>query len=49
VRAIARIIDDQVDAAVAANLKAAGGGNMIFDAVVALLTSKLVIPERGGV
>jgi hypothetical protein len=49
VRAIARIIDDQVDAAVAANLKAAGGGNMIFDAVVALLTSKLAIPERGGV
>lgn len=45
VRAIDEIIDDQVDVAVAANLKAAGGGNMIFDAVVALLADKLEIPK----
>lgn len=33
--------DDQIDAAVAANLKAAGGGGMVFDAVMAALKSKL--------
>jgi hypothetical protein len=43
VRAINAIIDDQVDAAVAATLKAAGGGNMIFDTVVTLLGDKLEI------
>jgi predicted nucleotidyltransferase component of viral defense system len=44
-RAIDAIIDDQVDAAVAANLRASGGGAMIFDAVVNLLVDKLGIPK----
>jgi len=44
-RAIDEIIDDQVDVAVADNLKAAGGGNMIFDTVVNLLADKLEIPK----
>lgn len=44
-RAIDEIIEEQVDAAVAANLRASGGGSMIFDAVVNLLTDKLEIPK----
>lgn len=40
-RAIDAIIDEQIDAAVAANLKAAGGGGMIFDIVIAILHDKL--------
>ena len=47
-RAIDEIIDDQVDAAVAANLRASGGGIMIFDAVVNLLADKLGIPKGCG-
>jgi len=42
-RAIAEIIEDQIDAAVAANLKASGGGGMIFDAVMAVLRDRLGI------
>ena len=48
VRAIDEIIKDQVEAAVAANLNASGGGAMILDAVVALLKDRLGIPERLG-
>ncbi len=47
-RAIDEIIDDQVDAAVAANLRASGGGIMIFDAVVNLLADKLEISKGFG-
>lgn len=41
VRAIDGIIADQIDDAVAANLKTAGGGAMIFDSVIVLLKDKL--------
>jgi hypothetical protein len=44
VRAINAIIADQVEDAAAANLKAAGGGGMLFDAVVALLADRLKLP-----
>ena len=47
-RAIDEIIADQIDAAVAANLKVAGGGAMIFDAVVALLADPLEISKGLG-
>ncbi len=40
-RAIDALIDDQIDAAAAANLKTAGGGGAIFDAVVSLLKGQL--------
>jgi hypothetical protein len=41
VRALGALIKDQIDTAAAANLEAAGGGGMIFDAVVALLNGQL--------
>lgn len=41
VRALDALIKDQIDAAAAANLEAAGGGGMIFDTVVALLKGPL--------
>lgn len=43
VRGIDAIIADQVEEAAATNLKAAGGGAMLFDAVIALLTDRLKI------
>lgn len=46
VRAIDAIIVDQIDPAEAANLAAAGGGAMIFDAVIALLKDRLQL-DRG--
>ena len=48
VRAIDEIIEDQIDAAVAANLKAAGGGGMVFDTVAALLRDRLRIGSEIG-
>jgi len=47
VRALNEIISNQVDAAVAANLKTAGGGALILDTVVTLLADKLGIPKGG--
>lgn len=48
-RAIDAIIKDQIDAAVAANLKASGGGGMVFDAVVAMLKDRLrIVGETGS-
>jgi hypothetical protein len=46
IRALNVLIEDQIDAAAAANLKAAGGGGMIFDAVVALLNGPLNTVRR---
>jgi Nucleotidyl transferase AbiEii toxin, Type IV TA system len=46
VRAIDRLLDDQVDAAVAASLRAAGGGAMIWDTVLRLLQSLFAAPEE---
>ena len=43
IRALDEIIENQVEAAVVANLKASGGGGMVFDAVVAMLKDKLTI------
>ena len=37
-----RLLDEQVDRPVAANLRAAGGGGMIWDAVVQLLRETLI-------
>ena len=48
VRALNEIISNQVDAAVAVNLKTAGGGALILDTVVALLADKLGISKGGG-
>ena len=48
VRAVEEIIANQIDAAVAANLKASGGGEMIFDTVVAMLRDKLRIVGKAG-
>jgi hypothetical protein len=47
-RAVDEIIDGQIDSAVAANLKASGGGDMVFDAVVAVLKDKLMITGEAG-
>lgn len=47
VKAIDRVIDEQIDNAVAANIKVAGGGAMVFDAVMAVLNARLNI-ERSG-
>jgi hypothetical protein len=46
VRAIDQIIEDQIDAAVAANLKTSGGGAMVFGAVAALLLEKLKLVDE---
>jgi predicted nucleotidyltransferase component of viral defense system len=48
VRTINEIIEDQIDAAVAANLKASGGGGMVFDAVIAMLKETLRIAREAG-
>jgi hypothetical protein len=45
VREIERILDAQVDRAVAANLRVAGGAEMIWDRVIRLLTDKLTMQE----
>jgi len=45
-RRIDEIIEDQIDSAVAANLKASGGGTMVFDTVVAILNDKLKIANE---
>ncbi|GEM_PF-572222 len=47
-RALNEIISNQVEAAVAANLKTAGGGSLILDTVVTLLADKLGIPKGDG-
>lgn len=47
-RAVEEIIANQIDEAVAANLKISGGGGMIFDNVVAMLKDKLTIVEKAG-
>ena len=41
-RQCVRLLDEQVDRPVAANLRAAGGGVMIWDAVVQLLRETLI-------
>ena len=45
VRQIERILDAQVDPAVAANLRAAGGAAMIWDRVMRLLSDRLTMQE----
>jgi len=45
IREIARLLDTQVDPAVAANLRTAGGGVMIWERVIRLLTATLSRPE----
>lgn len=45
VREIKRILDAQVDPAVAANLRLAGGAASIWDRVMQLLTDKLTLQE----
>ncbi|MFA5042799.1 MAG: hypothetical protein WC381_08075 [Kiritimatiellia bacterium] len=47
VRAIEEIIANQIDTSVAANLEASGGGEMVFDTVVAILKNKLRIVGAG--
>ena len=47
-RALDEIINDQVDAAIADNLKTAGGGSMVLDTVLALLKDRLRLPGRAG-
>ena len=46
VRAIDRLLDDQVDSAVAASLRAAGGGAMIWDTVLRLLQGIFAVPRN---
>lgn len=46
-RAIDVIIEDQIDGATAANLKTAGGGGMIFDAVVGTVDGLLKTVDPG--
>jgi hypothetical protein len=41
VRGIEQLLDEQVNAAVAVNLRAAGGGAMIWDSVMSLLQKVL--------
>ncbi len=45
VQEIERVLDTQVDPAVAANLRVAGGAAMIWDRVMRLLTERLTIEE----
>ncbi len=45
VREIERILDEQVDPAVAANLRVAGGAAMIWDGVMRLLIERLAMLE----
>jgi hypothetical protein len=48
VRALDEIIDGQIDAPTADNLKAAGGGGMVFDDVMSLLKDRLKIVGEAG-
>jgi hypothetical protein len=45
IREIERILDSQVDSAVAANLRVAGGAAMIWDSVMHLLIDRLAFRE----
>jgi len=48
VRAIGRLLDEQVDPAVAANLRAAGGAAMVWDAVMRRLAKTLGVDWESG-
>lgn len=48
VRGIERLLDEQVNTAVAGNLRAAGGAAMIWDSVISLIQEVLVSAKESS-